>query len=119
MANEVQVSAGLSVSKSGISLGVSGAKSITQAGNANTGTVQNIGTSAEALSVGDVSTIGYLLIKNQDATNFVEVDSANTFDAFPQKLLPGEFVLLKPQTATIYLKADTDPVDVYFVAVEL
>jgi hypothetical protein len=69
---------------------------------------QLIGTTAEAISFGDVGNPPKkVVVVNRDATNYVEIDSANTFDKFPQKLTPGDFIVLSPQTATIYAKANT------------
>lgn len=69
--------------------------------------------------LGDVTTIGFLLLKNLSAANYVEIDSVNTFNGFPQKILAGEFILLKPQTATIYARANTAEVNLQVVALEL
>lgn len=68
---------------------------------------QNIGTVAEALNFGDITTVDHLYVENLDATNYVQVDSANTFDKFPQKIIAGDPAKLAPQTATIYAKANT------------
>lgn len=81
--------------------------------------IQSIGTSAEAVVVGEVTTIGYVLVANLDATNYVQIDKVNTFDGFPQKLLAGDVILLKPESVTMYLKANTAACDVLIVAAEL
>lgn len=119
MSNEISASITLNVSKSGVTLNQSFSKTSDMAGAEMIGNTQTVGTSAETLTVGDVSTIGYLLIKNLDSTNFVEIDAVSTMDSFPQKVLAGESILLKPQTATIYGKADTAACSVYVQAVEL
>ena len=119
MAREITASASLTASKGGASVSASAAITNDMAGDQMLTNVQNIGTSAEALVLGDITTIGFLFVKNLDATNYVEVDSVNTLDEFPQKLLPGEFVLLKPQTTTIYAKANTAACNVLVQAVEL
>lgn len=64
-------------------------------------------TTATTLAPGSLTGAGKLLFINLDAVNFVQIDSANTFDKFPQKVGPGEAVLLSPQTTTLYAKADT------------
>jgi hypothetical protein len=93
--------------------------SFTASGTNSNQTVQSIGTSAELVGVGEVTTIGYVLIVNLDDTNYVEIDKVNTFDAFPQKLLAGDVILLKPESATIYAKAHTASCDVLICMVEL
>jgi hypothetical protein len=74
----------------------------------------SVATSASAVPVGDI-TPQSVFIKNLDDTNFIEVDSANTFDKFPQKIYPGKGVFLAPETATIYWKANTGAVNALLV----
>jgi hypothetical protein len=120
MANEITATASLSASKGGASINNSGSKVADMAGDQMIGNVQAVGTAAEALNVGDVSTIGYVYLKNMDATNFVEValDSAVSTQIFA-KLLPGDVTLVKAKTATMYVKADTAGVNLFVGAAEL
>jgi hypothetical protein len=91
-----------------------------QAGSGLLLAVQTIGTSSEAIALGDLANLGGgLMIKNGDATNYVEIDSASSFDKFPQKILPGKAILLAPQTVTIYAKANTASVAISIVGAEL
>lgn len=71
---------------------------------------QSIATTDTTLQVGDVSAFGKLLIVNLDTSNYVEIDSASTYDKFPQKVLKGDFILLSPETTTIHAKANTSAV---------
>lgn len=120
MANVITVSAALSLVGTGVNVGGSGSFSANQVGTTGLGGVQAVGTAAELLLIGDaVPAGGYLFIYNQDATNYVEVDSANTFDKFPQKITAGKFILLMPQTSTIYLKANTGACNCWCVPVTL
>ncbi len=82
--------------------------------------VQAIGTAAEAISFVDVSNAGFVLFKNLDTTNYVEIglDSAVTAQVF-LKLLAGEFSLIKAKTLTMYAKANTGACNLLVVAVEL
>lgn len=122
MANEISLTAGLSVNKSGQSIsGILNGLAITQSGAQNIGNVQNIGTSSEALSIGDVSTIGYLYIKNLDATNFVTIDLNNPAVASSgyATLKAGEAMVIPTRRTQHYAIADTGACDVYVVALEL
>lgn len=56
MANEIVLTGGLSVSKSGVSVSATGSKSIDMSGDQLLGNVQIIGTSTEAISFVDVVT---------------------------------------------------------------
>ena len=93
-ANEMTITAPVSVN-------------ITTTANALLDETQSVGTVAEAITFGDMSGAPRKLqIKNLDGTNYVEIDSADTFDKFPQKITAGDFIVLAPQTATIYGKAN-------------
>lgn len=122
MANEITLTAGLSIIKNGAS--VSGAISglrISQTGNNSIGNIQNVGTTTEQLSFGDVTTPGYLFVKNLDATNFVLVSLATPAISGTSfaKLLPGEAFVIPTRQTTVYAIADTAACDVLVVALEL
>lgn len=67
--------------------------------------VQAIGTSDEVLPLGDVATIGYVMLKNLDATNYILVGSDGTL--YPIRLKPGEVALMRWNEAAIHAKANT------------
>lgn len=94
-------------------------QSVTPAGQNVFTAVQTIGTSSEIINVGDVTTIGYVLITNLDATNYVEIDNATGINVWPQKIKAGGFIILQPQSATLYAKANTGSVDIFISAVEV
>lgn len=119
MAREIQFNSQLAASKNGASINLSVSKVLDMAGNSMIQETQDITTGGVALTFGDVSGAPKkLIVVNLDATNFVEIDSANTFDKFPQKLVAGDFALLSPQTATIYARANTATVRVWKGAVQ-
>ena len=97
--------------------------SVTQAAIGGNGGVQEIGFAAhEALALGDVGTEGWLIVRNIDDTNFVDlgVDVAAAFEPFI-RLEPGEpalFRLSKDAGATPYAQADTAAVKVEFMLLE-
>ena len=75
--------------------------------------IQTIGTSTQLIDLTDFTAPSpCLFVKNTDETHWVEVDSVNTFTAFPQKIPPTMGVLLSPNTTTIYARAIGAPVDV-------
>jgi hypothetical protein len=121
MSNTITLSVSASVALAGGgAISGSGANSITQSGTDNIGSVQNIGATTEQLVIGDVTTIGYLFVKNLDATNYVEFDLNTPVagTAFA-KLLPGESMLLPTRQTTIYAKANTAACDCLVIAFEL
>ena len=124
MANEIAASCALSATKNSASVSatatISGTSSTTMSGDQMIANVQIIGTAAEAITVGDVSTIGYVMFKNMDSTNFVQLalDSGVSTQIFA-KLLPGDFTIIKAATATMYAKADTANVNLFVMAIEL
>lgn len=80
----------------------------------------NIGTTEEAMVLGEVTSLGWLLILNYDVTNFVEVRTATAGTKFCQvpaatKDAPG-FALFKfgAGVTAPFLIADTAAVDVEY-----
>ena len=120
MANETQLNLTLSNNKSGVFISGTVGLSITMAGTNSISSVQNIGTATEVLVIGDVTTIGYLMVKNLDTTNYVELD-LNTPVAGTAfcKLLPGEACIIPTRQTVIYAKANTAACDCLVLAIEL
>lgn len=119
MASEIQFQAALSASKNGARVSQSFGLAMDMAGEDMLGETQSIATSSTALTFGGITGAPKkLLICNLDATNYVEIDSGTSFDKFPQKLEAGDVILISPQTATIYAKANTAAVRIFKVAVE-
>lgn len=88
-----------------------GQVSIDQATAGRGGYVQEIGTAEEVLNFGDVATEGLFILRNVDATNFIEYgpESAGSMVAMG-KLLPGEWGLTRLKPGVIVrAKADTAP----------
>src|SRR5262245_37084828 len=80
------------------------------------GEEQDIWTNAEALDFGAIIIPTTVYIRNLDATNYVQVDSASAMTSFPQKIMPGQAIMLLPQTGTIYAKANTAACKIFLVA---
>jgi hypothetical protein len=120
MANEINIQAVLTVQRSTPPMCASGALDITQTGKHCICNVQNIGTGAEALVLGDCATMGYLFVKNVDPTNYVQLglDSGVSTQVFA-KLKPNEFCLIPCNQIPIYAKANTAACDVVVAAAEL
>ena len=69
--------------------------------------VQSVGTSAEAIPLGDVGTAGFVMLRNLDTTNFITISTDAAAHANPcNKMFPGEFCLFRAAAAP-YAKADT------------
>lgn len=120
MANSISFSASLAIGGSGISSSLSASKTATQSGTDFTTQSQLIGfASAELLDLGsDIGTTGYVMVINQDSTNFVEL-SLNDFTQKFAKLRAGEFCVIPVSTGTIYAKADTAACLISMLAIEL
>ena len=108
--NEISTTLRLKISNGGFKTERNqGTVNIDQATLGSQGGVQNIGTTAELVALGDVATVGYAYFANLDATNFVQIgiDVAATF--YPViKLNPGEGQVFRiDPAATLYAKADT------------
>lgn len=118
MANELTVSASLRFSKSGreASQSYSGIQ-VDVTGDKVTRIIQEIGTSEEALDIGDIGTAGYVLIKNLDDDNFVEIrPGSGTADLI--KIGAGEIALFRLALNGPYAIADTAACDLEITLIE-
>lgn len=117
MANEITSLLRLNITNGNYTDSFVASPTITQTTlNAASG-VQTIGTTAEALSVGDVATLGMLCLTNLDSTNFVTygMDDAGTMKA-TGKLKAGESAILRLLPGiTFKLQADTAGCKVRFL----
>lgn len=109
MADEITVSGSLGAIKGTISkspgLAVVGLTP-DMSGDQVHSTYQSVGTSEEAVALGDFSTGGWMMLVNRDGTNFITVKGSSGATAFA-KMLPGEFVLMRCIAAAPYVQADT------------
>jgi hypothetical protein len=68
--------------------------------------VQPIGTSEETLSSGDLTTEGWLFMRNLDLTNYIQVGFST--GVYGIRLEAGECAMFRAEPgATVYLKANT------------
>lgn len=89
------------------------AQSIDVAGTPRVQNVQTIGTSEEALVLGDVATDGgAFYARNLDATNYVEIGLTGSFVI---KLLPGKFCFMSGVSdKDLFARANTAPVSLLY-----
>lgn len=78
---------------------------------------QNVGTSEEALDIGDVATPGYLLVYNNDSANFVTIRAASG-EADVVKVRAGGVALFELAAAAPFVIADTATVEILFALIE-
>ncbi len=111
MANEITVSAGLTVYKSSVMSSAVGRSVVdatfTMTGNPYVQGVISVGTSAEAIPLGEVTQPHWAWFKNLDATNYLTIrNGASGADLL--RLYPGELCPVPLDiTATPYAVADT------------
>ncbi len=89
---------------------------VTVSGTHSSSGNQSIGTGDETLALVDVSTIGYVFLKNTDATNFITVGPDGS--SYPLKLKPGEFAIVRWNGAAIHAKADTATCILQYMIIE-
>jgi hypothetical protein len=87
----------------------------TPAADAAIENLQTVGTSAEALVVGDIGTPGWLCGVNTDATNYVDLSLASDGSAPFAKVKAGQPFCLPVATKVIYAKANTAPVNLLYL----
>lgn len=79
---------------------------------------QNVGTSEEALLLGDVAAGGWFFGINRDATNYIEIRAGSGL-ADLVKIKPGEFAFFRTAAdATPYVIADTAACELEYVVID-
>lgn len=114
MANEITLSVQLRCINGSYDSGqYAFSKQVTQTGQGAASGVQVIGTANEALTVGDVTTYGYIFLQNIDSTNYVTYGSTAGLE---NKLKAGEIAIHRfTPGATIEFKANASPVKVQYL----
>lgn len=114
MANEISATPGISVTPSGGATMTRGGSTITislvDSAQRYVAGIQTVGTSEEALNLGEVAgtTLGWAWFKNLDATNFVSIKTATSGTIFA-KLKAGEACMFRFGSGVTapYVIADT------------
>jgi len=121
MASEITISTSLEFAKGGVGSTLSDASlTFDVSGTDYVQGTQNVGTSEEALGLGDAGsgiTPGYCYIKNTDATNFVSIRSG-TGAANTIKLKAGEVALFRFEATAPFVIADTGSVMIDYLLIE-
>lgn len=118
MANEIQVSIAFQATKNGATAGGTYSGTLTMSGDQLISNVQIIGTSNEAITLGDVTATGVrIMLKNLDATNYVEIFSDSGNANLISKIPATESIYIQPNAA-IYARANTSSINLLVVAVE-
>jgi len=112
MAQEISMNVAIAVLANGVAAGASHNQLADHAGPGLLKNVQNIGTSAELLVVGDVSPVKKVYVRNMDTTNYVEVALDSGMTNKFAKLEAGDWMWLPASTGTLYLRANTAAVNV-------
>lgn len=114
MANEITLGVSVAVVKGLMAMArtVTGLQ-LTMAGTATVQAVKSVGTVKETLDLLGVSAPGYVLLRNLDATNFVEVgeDADTPF----LKLKAREVAVFRMAGTTLSAKADTAAVNLEYM----
>lgn len=121
MASEITVTLSLSVTKNSVTeatgdQGLAGAQ-FTQSGRKVSKHEQTIGTSEEAILLGDITPPCWCYMKNNDATNYVSIRPA-TAAVNMIKLEPGEAWCGRMEAAAPFAIADTASVPLFVMLVD-
>jgi hypothetical protein len=120
MANEVTFACNLKAVKNGAIINQSSNMVASMTGDDMMQNTQNIGTTAELVTFGDITGAPQqVMIKNLDATNFIELGGDSGLTVFKIKLLAGLSCLFTPSSAILYAKANTASVLIMVAAVEV
>ena len=120
MANEIKVRIGLWVSKGNVSEDVAETDQyLTMTGDHLVHQTQEIGfAAAEALNVGEITTVGWAYFRNLDATNYVQIGYDDTGFKPTIKLKAGEYCVCRLGQDAPYAQADTGAVDLEYILIE-
>lgn len=110
MADEITITVGMSALKSELVISEP-TKTIqrTMAGTHHAASVQDIGTTYEALAIpAELATLGYCHLKNVDATNYIEIGVEVAAAFYPViKLIPGDIAVLRFSPVSLFGRANT------------
>ena len=122
-ANKITISHGLSFSSSTdrVSLSLTGSDTFDQIGNNYVLTTQNLTAGAwTAIYIDGITTLGALFVKNLDATNYIQLATANDNSGIFGRLNAGKSGLVAIETgATYYVRANTGNLTIAILAIEL
>lgn len=119
MANEIQAQLSFRASKGGATVSFQDSFRANMGDDNMVQQTQLVGTTAEVLDVGDIAlNPQFVIIKNLDTANQIEIGGDASFTNFSLIVKPGEFCVFTPNVETIYVKASTSPVRIFTLAVE-
>ncbi len=120
MADELSYKPYLTYTKNGVKYSVTEAAStFTVAGDHSIHATQEIGTAAENIGKGEITTIGWAVFHNMDDTNFIEIGFDDSGFKSVIKILAGEWSgPVRMSQATPQAKADTAACDLDYYFIE-
>lgn len=119
MAREGTIAISLRVTKNAAQVANTSSTTIDVSGSQLLHNTQNIGTTSETIDFGNISgTPQAVMIRNLDATNFVEIGGDTGLTVFKIKIPKGQSTIIYPSSGTIYAKADTAAVNILVTACE-
>jgi len=116
MAQEIKITTTLRYAKSPASASLSTTFASNQTGDKYEAGVASIATTETVLHKGDIGTIGYMSVRNNDTVNSVQLGGST--GVYSVKLLPGEGTTGPWQHANVYALANTAAVEVEFLLIE-
>lgn len=120
MANEGYLTVNLKANKSGANIAQNYSASYSMTGNEMMQGTQNIGTTAELVTFGNITGAPQMVsIRNLDSTNFIELGGDSGLTVFKIKVAAGGIAVFTASSATLYAKANTAACNILIQAVEI
>lgn len=113
MANELALSGNVRYQKGGVDELLNFTQSVDVSGSALSRQVLFIGTAEEAVSMGDVTSPGYIVAFNLDTTNYVQLGAET--EEYCIRLKPGQRAIFPLEGTTLFAKANTAQCSVLFL----
>ncbi len=122
MANEITVTTSLRWSKGGAAISGTASRTFDQVGEQAIESVQIIGASSEQVSLGDVTTVGYMLFKNMNASGGATIHVSTLTPAVANtsnySLTPGDAVAVIGSQVNWYAISSSGSSNLLVIAIE-
>ena len=119
MANELKITTALRFVKGTINFDIAESDQyVDVSGDHSIYRTQEIGTSAETLDIGEITTVGWAFFRNLDNTNYVDIGYDDSGFKNLIRLKAGKYCIFRLAQNTPYAKANTANIDLEYILIE-
>ena len=119
MANELKITNAFRFSKNTVRFDITDTDQyIDVSGDHSIYRTQEIGTTSEALDIGEITTVGWAFFRNLDNTNYIEIGYYDTIFRNLIKLKAEEYCICRLGQNAPYAQANTAAADLEYIFIE-